>query len=87
MAIIYECDRCTHHNTDPTDFYVVRIACTQQQVSGYSHPMSASPQRLWCESCTKEAGLKWVRTVNVPEPPTFEDMIREIVQDEIQNSQ
>ena len=98
----YTCDRCGHTqetsnqmwcvrieiNTAPAEFDPVIAHLTHIDTSRLS---AASIGKLWCRECVEGFGHLPQSVPTTPPPPTkeesFENMLRAIVRDEIDNTQ
>jgi hypothetical protein len=79
---IYKCDRCGKEQETAEQFWTVAVMATTGQ---WSYPPSIQQKKEWCRKCLDEMNvLGWVKepTLSVP-APTFEDLIREIVRETI----
>ena len=79
----YTCDLCGATQDTPEQFWVVEATVRSiTSATGYS---STSKLKQWCRACCEVYDI--LPTINPRitdvEPPTFEDMIREIVREEI----
>ena len=82
----YVCDRCQH--TQDTDDQMWNLGIYLSGARSYYHSMHTPPTRaaLWCRACVETIGLlPGEKPADpAPAPPTFEDMIRAIVREEVQ---
>jgi hypothetical protein len=82
----YACDRCKSEFSDRK-----AIKCVSAGVGEYvgSDAWFKSFRQDWCHGCLNEFGLastpKEKTTLNPPNPPTLEDVIREIIRHEVQS--
>jgi hypothetical protein len=79
------CDRCKREITDNKQIWPVELRC--RETSLLAAPVLSAE---WCRSCCLEMGI-WENkeeTVNpIIEPkPTLEDFVRELIQEELENS-
>lgn len=97
-TIIRHCDHCKRelNDKDVGQLWIVQILVTNKysylrrghQINQY---LKAHPSwQEWCRPCIDKMNLmffKWEpKTPNPPAEPTFEDKLREIIQDEIKAS-
>ena len=88
LTTVYECDRCGKKDEDnQMQLWTVRISY-QAQGSGWNN-WSDYRNVDWCRECAVKAGFvgsdKERKEVQAPEPkPTIEELIREIVQHEME---
>ncbi len=92
IVTTYTCDKCGHEQTDNGQMWNIGVSVishSHQQQHSYSRgPLKGE---LWCRPCIVKLGLlptsKVVNDPPQPDPvPTFEDMIREITREEIDDS-
>ena len=85
----YTCDRCGHTRETGDQMWYVRVVISQFHAS--SRVSGASVEKLWCRECVEGFGHLPQSVPTTPPPPTkeesFEDMLRAIVRDEIDNTQ
>lgn len=95
MTIVttYTCDKCNHSQVDPKEprqMWVIGITIKERTL-GYSPSFSSSTPRKsadWCRKCVQSLGLLPQEKTKSPTPaptPTFEDMIRELIQEEMED--
>jgi len=80
----YTCDCCGAKQETSDQFWVVQVMVrAYDTMPGYSS--DGGKLKHWCrECCEKQDILPSLRTVGVQfTPPTFEDLIREIVREEV----
>lgn len=90
ITVIYTCDRCG--SAYPTDdkMWNVGIAVENRSSPGYYNrdwlTNKFQHQQLWCEICINQVRLKapQPRSTTEPTPPTFEDILRAIVREEVE---
>ncbi len=88
-ATTYKCDRCGEDIKYPDEQVwniAVGIACEPDVVAHSIYSNCGAAQ--WCRSCTEEFRLvpRSPKLPGLPEPPPkFEDLVREIVREEIQD--
>lgn len=93
MTIVttYTCDKCGNmQEDDPLGMWQLEIKVGERTKSNYTSRMQPVKVGLWCRSCVVKIGLLPPTKDDPPAPtppPTFEDMIREIIQEEIEASQ
>lgn len=99
MAIVvtHTCDRCGHaqnadmHSKEP-DRRRMRLICiaisgNEHQDFGYN---ATHHKALWCDECMVKTGIiRLSKQPEVPQPPqpSFEDMLREFIREEVANAQ
>ncbi len=87
----YTCDKCEIKQTEPNSpLQMWRIAISFSDANNPNYPMYRSQERekLWCRNCIVNAGLvPPTKDEPTPEPLAFEDIVRELIQEEIGNSQ
>lgn len=93
MTIVttYTCDKCGHHQTKNDQMWGIGVVLQHgMEVSNSRYSTSLIPQAkgLWCRKCIESIGLLCEAPKpddkDAPPPPTLEDMIREIVQNELE---
>lgn len=82
-TITYTCDRCKKTVEKRTDLYTLSLVAKDGSYGFQGNEMeveSSIPPADWCRDCCVESGfLKWQPVEKQPpQPPTLEDMIREI---------
>ena len=94
MSIVtkYVCDRCGH--SQDTNNQMWEVAVCVQHLDSSEGPLKKAYRWLpkgtpiWCRKCCDEIGLigNWKPPVEAPSlaPPTLEDKLREIIQEEIE---
>jgi len=85
VTTIYKCDRCHGEQDTPVQFWNVGVVVTAWAGREYRKEYPDKTMDV-CRSCCENMGLV-MRLPKHPEltpPPTLEDLIREIVQQEIQ---
>ena len=88
----YTCDRCKKSATDTTTRPLFRVHLEINVPSNVRSDHRVRPKQAeWCADCMDAMGLVEcvrVNAVYVPEQPvpTFEDLLREIVREEIQGA-
>jgi hypothetical protein len=87
VTTTYQCDRCETAETRPEGFIRAYIKTIDAR-STFLHPRDHEvAQAIFCRRCSGDLGLKIPRR-DEPKPdpePTLEDMIRAIVQEEVEN--
>ena len=82
----YVCDRCGKRQDTDDQMWVVAVQVSHH---GYRHDSSPwkSDARLWCRECVDQMHVLGVpsaeKAAKLPPAPTFEDLLREVVRDEI----
>ncbi len=93
IVTTYTCDKCKHSQTErgkPRQLWDIGIILNTVPRAPYT---SKAPlhSAQWCRECLISAGImvpsKTDETKAPLAPPTFEEMIREIAQEEIERSQ
>ena len=83
------CDRC-HNEYNNNQMFTVNVTLRPGAGHTYCHEDKSLWNTDWCQSCCEQMGLKIIKqyppVTPAPKPPTFEDLIREIVQDVIDNN-
>ena len=89
----YTCDRCGTHRVDEANF--LTQVCVKVGVAwsrdGYTN--AVIPPQMWCLECVVGRGLLHPGSVSMDaskapaQPPTLDEVIREIVRDEIEAAQ
>ena len=94
IVTTYTCDKCGHSQErpgSPKQLWDVGIGI---EVVGSSRSYSTSPPlfhaKIWCRDCVTKAGLLLPSRTDEEKaptpPPTLEDMIRELIKEEIDDS-
>lgn len=90
VTTTYKCDRCLSEQTTSDQFWVIRILV---HTYNNGHDVYGGGERTahWCRKCVEAIHLLAPHMHNqqrtpLPAPPTFEEMLREIVRDEIQSA-
>lgn len=88
MAIktTWTCDRCGHTQDNDDQMWNVGIAVNAVRV-----PLSVNQHKqLWCRKCVVGIGLLPPATISKgvepPAAPTFDDLLRDIIREEIDTS-
>ncbi len=86
IVTTYTCDKCGHTQDTGSDMWSLRVSL---DTSSGSHQFAMSKRdALWCHSCVSKLGLLPIPAASGPpvynEEPTFEDMIRQIVREEVE---
>ena len=79
----YVCDKCKVGQTTPHQFWTISIAV--KMCNAPTYPASPVKEQHWCRKCAESMGLlpHCTNEVNlVTPPPTLEDLVRAIVQQE-----
>jgi hypothetical protein len=84
----YKCDRCERTSTVEREIDLKRV---EVGVGHYYSDYSRRGYKEWCRTCRIETGIEQpdvkLPEINPIDPlPTLEDLIREIVREEIQNT-
>lgn len=85
MGVEYRCDKCEHVKYDLDGVGTIGIAFVPR--STRLSPMSMIKPQLWCASCLHKVGIQMsTYQVGAASKATLEDLLRELVIDEIENS-
>ena len=94
IVTTYTCDKCKHSQEDsnkPRQLWEIGILLREKKEGSYSqYSQAPKATHLWCRSCVQKLGLLPQEKTTPPTPtptPTFEEMIREIIQEELEASQ
>ena len=91
IVTTYTCDKCSHSQETYEQMWDIGIMVNHRaNPTSYGRFNATAKQALWCRKCIIELGLLPAKKGDEPTPeptPTFEDMIREIIQEEIESSQ
>ncbi len=91
MSIVttYTCDKCNHeqdNSEEPRQLWDLGIRLKEKR-SHYTQFLESNKETvLWCRSCVVKLGLLPATADDPPVPhkkPTFEEVLREIIQDEL----
>ena len=93
IVTTYTCDKCGHSQErpqSPKQLWDVGIGIEALGTGSY-HSISSrlAHKQIWCRSCIIKSGLfppSHIDKEKAPTPPTLEDMIREIMKEEIDDS-
>ena len=92
IVTTYTCDKCGHEQIGSDQMWNIGISVTvYSRTPQYSHSREPLKGELWCRPCVVKLGLlptsEAVNDPPQPDPvPTFEEMIREIIKEEIDES-
>ena len=90
IVTIYTCDKCSRVQEEPEGMWEVGIVIRGMLGSKLSNFGPAPAEKaLWCYDCVVRIGLLPQKKDDPPKQdpaPTFEDMIREIIAEEIGNA-
>lgn len=86
VTITYRCDKCSAEQHTPEQFWIIQVYV--QPLQGSHHSANKNAEQQWCRKCVESVHLLPQRQhkdppVELPEPPTFEELLREIVREEI----
>jgi len=92
IVTTYTCDKCSHAQEKSEQMWDIGILVREPNSTKYTSSYSQNPKsmQLWCRACVVKLGLLPSKKDDPPKPdpiPTFEEMIREIIQEEIEGSQ
>jgi hypothetical protein len=91
----YRCDACGHAQDCPQDTgsdktrYMHRVSINQQSLSRDHIPPTLHMLVIWCQDCLEKNGLRRpLLRADTPEPkwPTFEDLVRDIVRQSMEDA-
>lgn len=85
IVTTYTCDKCGHEQEEPEQMWEIGIVAREQTIKHSNYINTPRECALWCHSCVVKFGLlPRPKDTSKPNPiPTFEDIIREIIQEEI----
>ncbi len=91
MAIvtIYSCDKCGHAQETTEQMWEVGVGLKPLPgPHGYSTPRPLNPKVEWCRSCVEGIGLliPSPKPKEPAKPATLEDIVRELVREEMDQS-
>jgi hypothetical protein len=81
ITTTYTCDRCAVNQTTDEQFWKIGVTYATLN-SSFPQPTFARRMHV-CRICAEELGLVPPATLPAPPPPTLEDLIREIIQSEL----
>lgn len=85
MGVEYRCDKCAIVAVDIEHFATIGIALVPK--STHHSPIRMLRPQLWCDTCLGKIDVRMSKFQVVIEPQTkLEDLIRELIADEIENS-
>lgn len=94
IVTTYTCDKCKHSQSDkekPMQLWEIGIGISPMEKNRYAYSRELSHKKLWCRDCVVKAGIlppNKDEKEKASEPPiTLEDIIREIIQEELEASQ
>ena len=94
MTIVttYTCDKCGHSQEDaksPRQMWSLEVAVKRMENKTYSAPFVNKGGITWCRECVIATGVvEPAKDEETPTSPlTLEDLIREIIQEEIEAGQ
>ena len=94
IVTTYTCDNCGHSQTTREQMWRWKIQLCSEEPPMYGHSNYPVGEReaLWCRGCVEKVGLLASAADKEPEDvkarePSFEELLRAIVRDELQNSQ
>jgi len=84
----YICDRCEHTQKNPSDMWTLGVTLQ----AGLAGSIAPKAKQLWCRDCVEKVGYlnNYAKDLEAkargeeivrPTPPTFEDLIRELVEE------
>ena len=90
MGVEYRCDKCLWREDTPERMNVIGVGVIPKtsttNITTISVARIIKPQ-LWCNECLNGAGISTTAYQVVTEPKTtLEDLLRELIIDEIENS-
>ncbi|HEY1900741.1 MAG TPA: hypothetical protein VGG49_13215 [Steroidobacteraceae bacterium] len=89
VTITYVCDKCGEVEMDSDQFW--KVGVTIQNYRNHHHGSSQKHEQQWCRKCVEAAHLlppqqHKQQHIELPEPPTLEDLVREIAREEISDA-
>ena len=88
IGTTYTCDRCNHEQTTFGKMWTVEIAVNEMGTWSKPSNSKGALSKLWCRRCVETFGLLQPAKDDtehvITPPPTLEDLIREIVQNEME---
>lgn len=89
ITTTFKCDRCGHEQLTGVQMWHVAVVCVHfPEVPKATLWPGKVP--LWCRACCEQIGLlvreALPKDAAPPHPPTFEDQIRAIIQEEIESA-
>jgi len=84
ITTIYKCDRCGKEQYTPEQMWEVGVVYKHIHYASSSSEKYPYQTKLWCRACVETLGILPIKegAPDETQPPTFEDLIREIVRDE-----
>ncbi len=83
ITTTYKCDRCEHEQPDASQMWRMEVGI--KPVTSSFGGLSSRQEALWCRKCVEDVHLLKIPQQNdqreLPPQPTFEDLVREIVED------
>lgn len=89
IVITYTCDNCGKSQQDNVQMWNIAVAVWHDRNPPPNLQYEVKDrQKLWCRHCVEEVGIlpREKEKPTSPEPLAFEELIRQIIQDEIQNT-
>lgn len=85
----YTCDKCGHEQPTPDQMWAMRISVLSYQTSNNPYATSSGGKdAMWCRKCVEDMHLLPVPSHHaqreLPPAPTFEDLVREIATQVVQ---
>lgn len=87
IVTTYTCDKCGKTQTEPKQMWELGIVAREQTAHFGRWVGTPKESALWCRSCVVKLGLLPSTENDPPKPtptPTFEDMLREIIREEME---
>lgn len=85
ITTIYKCDRCGHEQPHYEQMWDIAVICGHHS---WSATHSEREKALWCRKCAETFHLlppdRKPAAHVLPEKPTLEQLIREIIREELQ---
>ncbi len=83
----YICDRCNHEQDTSEQMWHLRVFIDHQYTNARTFAyQQGKREALWCRPCAEKMVLLPSKIEPAPEAPSFEDLLRDIVRDEISNA-
>lgn len=91
IVTTYTCDKCGHKQTEKEQMWNIGVSLKHlDNPYQYRGTDALSPRELWCRACVEGIGLL-VPSLKpdepAPKPATLEDIVRELIQEEVEASQ
>lgn len=87
IVTTYTCDKCGREQTESKQMWEIGISARESTIKFNKWVATPKESVLWCRSCVVKLGLLPSAENDPPKPvptPTFEDMLREIIREEME---